>query len=270
MSVLAMAWVWKQRGLTQGQKLVLMAIADHADDDGVCYPGIATLADKCECSERKIIYTIGELVKMGLLSKTRRTFKGAGSGRGSTSNCYSLAVNNQSANIAHRSTTNVKKRDDQCEKTCATYKEEPSEEPSDSPLNPPTPKFPYLPEWVPSDAWHAYLQSRQAQRASVAAWQIPLLLKQLDRLRQAGNDPGEVVEQSARSGYKDFFPVKAHATHQRNRPETAREHHARISEYINRQAAEAAAEIMGQAAVGQVDGDLRDGLDAPFWGGSRH
>lgn len=266
-----MAWAWNQHAMKPGQKLVLLALADHADDDGKCWPGIDRLAAKCECGRRKIIYTLAEFERMGLLRKESRTRHGAGSGRGRESNCYYLDVNNQCAKSAHRSATNVQKRDDQCAKTCTTYKEvEPSVEPSVLPPLPPAPKFAYLPDWVPADAWALFLQSRQAVRASVAAWQIPLLLKRLDKLRRAGNDPGAVIEQSVRSGYRDFFEVKRHAAHQQ-RSESARDHHARISAIIDRNAAEAAAALgMGADAVCQAQGDLRHGVVTPFRGRAGH
>jgi hypothetical protein len=41
-----MNWAWRQ-ALTPTLKLVLMALADAADDHGVCCPSVSTLAEKC-------------------------------------------------------------------------------------------------------------------------------------------------------------------------------------------------------------------------------
>jgi len=38
-----MNWAWRQ-GLPPTPKLVLMALADAADDHGVCWPSVTTLA----------------------------------------------------------------------------------------------------------------------------------------------------------------------------------------------------------------------------------
>ncbi|MGB5255148.1 MAG: helix-turn-helix domain-containing protein, partial [Sedimenticolaceae bacterium] len=46
-----MNWAWRQ-ALTPTLKLVLMALADAADDQGVCWPSVSTLAKKCSVSTR--------------------------------------------------------------------------------------------------------------------------------------------------------------------------------------------------------------------------
>lgn len=54
MSIKAINHVWeysKQRG---SSLVLLLAIADMANDDGDCYPGIARLADKCNIKERQL------------------------------------------------------------------------------------------------------------------------------------------------------------------------------------------------------------------------
>jgi hypothetical protein len=43
MSIKIMAAVW-ELNLPQNQKLVLLALADHADDRGTCYPSVARIA----------------------------------------------------------------------------------------------------------------------------------------------------------------------------------------------------------------------------------
>lgn len=53
MSVKVMAAVWEM-DLARADKLVLLAFADHADDDGICYPSVARIAWKTGYSERSI------------------------------------------------------------------------------------------------------------------------------------------------------------------------------------------------------------------------
>ena len=53
MSVKIMAQVW-ELDLPQNHKLVLLAFADHADDDGICFPSVARVAWKTGYSERQI------------------------------------------------------------------------------------------------------------------------------------------------------------------------------------------------------------------------
>lgn len=67
-----MNWAWSQACESPGQKLVLMAIADHADGRGVCWPGEDLLAEKCSMSERSVRTHVVRLAALGLLSIDRR------------------------------------------------------------------------------------------------------------------------------------------------------------------------------------------------------
>lgn len=72
MGVTAMAWAWMQDAGTPGSKLVLMALADHANDDGVCWPGQATIARKAEMSTRAVRDNLERLVARGLVQVEER------------------------------------------------------------------------------------------------------------------------------------------------------------------------------------------------------
>lgn len=86
MSHEASTWVWAQN-LPPGAKLVLLAIADHADKTGFCWPGAEGLSDKCKVSERTVWRQISELEKMGTLCRTRRS-----SQSGRRSNSYQIHI----------------------------------------------------------------------------------------------------------------------------------------------------------------------------------
>lgn len=66
MSVDAMSYVWKT-ALAGAQKLMLLAIADRADEKGVCYPGIDKLAEKCGIKIRAAQKLISKLEELGEL-----------------------------------------------------------------------------------------------------------------------------------------------------------------------------------------------------------
>lgn len=60
-----MAEVWagsKQKG---GSLLLLLALADFADDEGICWPAVPTLAAKSRIQERQARTIIGNLVRDG-------------------------------------------------------------------------------------------------------------------------------------------------------------------------------------------------------------
>jgi len=54
-------------------KLVLLKIADNANDDGVCWPSYGHIADQCEITKRSAINHINKLIEAGLVTKQVRT-----------------------------------------------------------------------------------------------------------------------------------------------------------------------------------------------------
>ena len=80
-----MNWAWRQT-LAPTLKLVLMAPADAADDQGVCWPSVSTLARKCSVSTRTVRRALRVLVDQDLLvAEPRRRPDGS-----SISNRYRL------------------------------------------------------------------------------------------------------------------------------------------------------------------------------------
>lgn len=72
MSVKCTVWAWGIKNLKGTQKLVLLALADTANDDGECWPGIERIADKCCISRSSLIQIITKLVDMRLIEKNKR------------------------------------------------------------------------------------------------------------------------------------------------------------------------------------------------------
>ena len=72
-----MSQVWKHSKHAGGSLLVLLALADFANDEGICYPSQKTLAKKSRLSGRQVRRTVGEIVGSGELAIVR-----AGRGRG--------------------------------------------------------------------------------------------------------------------------------------------------------------------------------------------
>jgi len=69
-----------------------------------------------------------------------------------------------------------------------------------------------LPSWVPEDAWKAWLEVRPKVKAPNTPKALGLALRELERLRDDGNDPRAVLEQAALKGWRGLFPAKAQAT----------------------------------------------------------
>ncbi len=70
------------------RKLVLIKLADNANDKGECWPSYQHIADQCECSKSAVRNHIDALEDMGLLKRENRV--GVNNGKGNTSNVYYL------------------------------------------------------------------------------------------------------------------------------------------------------------------------------------
>ena len=71
MSIAAMNWAWTQQ-LAPTIKLVLMSLADAADDHGICWPSVPTVARKCCVSTRTVRRVMQTLLARGLLVAAQR------------------------------------------------------------------------------------------------------------------------------------------------------------------------------------------------------
>jgi hypothetical protein len=85
--VLAITWAWRQ-DVPPGRKLVLLGLADTADDDGRTWPSLATVAEKAGLDLRSVRRHVAALEDDGLLRREHR-LRGDGS---RTSNLVVLAL----------------------------------------------------------------------------------------------------------------------------------------------------------------------------------
>lgn len=87
MSLDALTWAFSQ-DLEPAKKIVLLALADYADDSGRCWPSQETMTAKTSLSVRSIRTQLRALEAQGLIVTTQR--KRPDGGR--SSNEYVLAV----------------------------------------------------------------------------------------------------------------------------------------------------------------------------------
>ena len=72
MSDRASSWAWQQRGLRTGSKIILLALADEADDDGVAWVGSKNVAARCEVKRQTVSNHIRWFEGIGLLKISER------------------------------------------------------------------------------------------------------------------------------------------------------------------------------------------------------
>lgn len=76
MSLDALKWAWEQHCPNPTSKLVLMALADHANADGECWPSMNRIAQRTGISSRQVSTHITSLVAAGFVVKGNRRRNG--------------------------------------------------------------------------------------------------------------------------------------------------------------------------------------------------
>ncbi|MCP9269697.1 helix-turn-helix domain-containing protein [Xenorhabdus sp. XENO-1] len=85
MSMILMAKSMQIKVGSTARKMVLLKLADNANDKGECFPSYQHIADQCEMSRRSVINHIDVLCEQGLVRKVYRK-----SEKGNSSNIYIL------------------------------------------------------------------------------------------------------------------------------------------------------------------------------------
>jgi hypothetical protein len=185
-----MTSVW-ELDLTPVEKLVLLALADCANDEGLAWPSIATIRRKANVGERTVQRSIRSMEKMGLLKREEVSGKG----------CRYII------NPRHSGTPARKSPPPQSAQTPATVAPKPSRTviglSSDKPKR--AKLVAELPDWLPLDRWQAYLDMRSAMRKKPTAEASRLLIAKLDRWRLAGHDPGAILDNSTENNWTGLF-----------------------------------------------------------------
>ncbi|WP_053014282.1 MULTISPECIES: helix-turn-helix domain-containing protein [Xenorhabdus] len=85
MSMILMAKAMQIKVGSTARKMVLLKLADNANDKGECFPSYQHIADQCEMSRKTAIGHIDVLCEMGLVTKIYRSGE-----KGNSSNIYRL------------------------------------------------------------------------------------------------------------------------------------------------------------------------------------
>lgn len=65
-----------------------------------------------------------------------------------------------------------------------------------------------IPDWIPKDAWNAYAEMRNKVRKPMTGRAAQLAIAELLKLKELGNDPKAVLEQSVMNSWQGLFPLK--------------------------------------------------------------
>jgi hypothetical protein len=190
MSIKLMSAVWERSDISSTQKLVLLALADWANDDGLCWPSIDRLAQKTGMAGRSVQRIIRDLEQIGLVKRDEVAGKG---------NRYWVLTPLTDCHPRHSVTPPLT----ECHPTPDTV----------SPNTPYTPHLPVnvirgLPDWLPLDAWDGWLEMRRAKKKPMTGRAMHRALNKLEAMREAGQDIAEVLDRSTMNGWTDVYEIK--------------------------------------------------------------
>jgi DNA-binding transcriptional MocR family regulator len=106
MSLKAINWVWDHSESRGSRRLVLLALADYADNANQCYPSARTLAKKSKISEMTVHRAIRELSEIGEITVLRRKMDGR---QGNEHNLYTMPLKQYPAAKSEPSPAPLKK-----------------------------------------------------------------------------------------------------------------------------------------------------------------
>ena len=104
MSWSALDWASKQKAGNGTNKLVLISLANYADDTNTCFPSFKTLVNITELSRSTIIRSIKDLEKRRLINIKER-FVDINDSKRQTSNLYTLLVGFQNETTQYQNET---------------------------------------------------------------------------------------------------------------------------------------------------------------------
>ena len=200
MSIKLMSAVWERDDLTSTQKLVLLALADWANDEGLCWPSIDRVALKASLTSRGVQKTIRALEEMQFLRKEE--IKGRG-------NKYWVSM---PTNDVHPRTTF----------TPPVSQVHPSPEPrspNTSYTHQLTTKYIIegYPVWLPIEAWQGWVEMRKQRKRPLTDRAKSRAFTKLEALHLAGHDINELLDRSTINGWLDIYEPKGQKNGTTNR-----------------------------------------------------
>ena len=213
MSTIIMSHCWPMVGMSPAQKAVLISLADQANDDGYCWPSVGTIAKRTCLSERAVQGAIKWLQAAGLLGASER--RGTSSVYQITPAAYAPPQEMRPAANAPTPAVSAPPPPQELRPTPADAAPKPSmnrklnrKEPKDTRAD--ATGF-VLPDWIPADAWAAFMETRKTKKAKSTDYALSLIVKDLERFNAAGHDPVAILNNSIKAGWSDVYPPKAPA-----------------------------------------------------------
>lgn len=108
----------------------------------------------------------------------------------------------EQGNKETRDTTDVVSRDAGARATGNTDGKSPKPKPSAQQQQP------VIPDWIPTESWDGFVAMRKSTKNPLSAHGVKLAIRELEKLRRDGHDPGAVLDQSTLQNWRGLFPIK--------------------------------------------------------------
>jgi len=215
MSIKIMTAVWGLR-LPDSEKIVLLALADCANDEGVCWPSMSSLAAKCSKSDRTVQASVKSLEAAGHLTRDERP------GRGVLYTIHPSAAPETASPEAVSPPKRLRPRSGFTPEAVSPTPEAASDKPSRTTISSseasppaktgasaPSRRWPVNmppPNGVSDDQWAGFVDNRKRLRAALTPRAYQLLVEKLGTLSRDGWPPGEMIDRAVEHGWKSVFP----------------------------------------------------------------
>ncbi|EMO6186574.1 TPA: helix-turn-helix domain-containing protein [Proteus mirabilis] len=213
MSMILMAKAMQLKVGNPSRKLVLIKLADNANDKGECFPSYQHVADQCEISRRSVINHIDALCEQGLVRKVYRSGE-----KGNSSNVYKLNLDDpiQESPSEKSALGMVKDLHHPSEKSAPPPSEKSAPRTSHSfePVNEPKKKGfdakkEPIPDWLDREIWFNWIDYRnEIKKPFKTKKTFELQVKFLLECLEEGYSPEEIINQSITNGWQGLFKPK--------------------------------------------------------------
>lgn len=196
MSFVALAWAAKQRPGNLAAKMVLLGLANYADEHGCSYPSTAAIAEFGDMDHKTATAAIDKLAALNLIEDS-----GERAGRTKQIKVYRLALESLPKTEAYQKRKpSVFPPKDPQKRGTDTVREPVPKKDKPSLDKRPRAQFP-PPRNVPSEVWADFLASPKRRKAGMSDTAYAGICRNLVTLAEHGFPPGEMIALAVERGW---------------------------------------------------------------------
>ena len=205
MSVHYLSACWKLEGLTSTQKFVLVSLADQANDEGVCWPSIGSIAQRTCLTERAVQLAMRELIALNLVQKDERVNR---------SSVFTVTPERHSGeprspvnHIHQGGEPRSPGGEPRSPEGRTTFTQNRNRTVNEPPKNQKAVTF-VPPDWLDVPLWEDFIEMRKKMKKPPTERAMTLLVRELKRIIDQGYSQQEVIENSIKNCWQDFYAPK--------------------------------------------------------------